>query len=108
MPSAHRAAATPTVDAVPGSQRDDERAVSDFLDRKWDPIGIYDGSDDAPPGEYASYAPVILHDLYAGVSADDLLRHLRHARSLMGLEEAPDLGRDRDVVRALLEWWATR
>ncbi len=106
--SAHRAAAAPTVDAVPGSQRDDERAVSDFLDISGTPSGSTTVSDDAPPGVYASYAPVILHHLYAGVSADDILRHLRHARSLMGLEEAPDPGRDRDVVRALLKWWATR
>jgi hypothetical protein len=33
---------------------EEQRVVSDLLDREWDPIGVYEGppEDHAPPGEY--------------------------------------------------------
>ena len=86
-------------------------AVSDFLDQDWDPIGVYGdvfGAADAPSGEYATYAPMILADLRSGADRDDVLRHLRQAREGMGLEDAPDRGRDVDVAGALVSWWVHR
>lgn len=98
----------PTVDAVTGSQAEQERVVNDFLDREWDPIGVYDGPEGPPPGEYSSYAPTVLSDLQNGADADQIFRHLRQFRSRMGLAAASDRRRDRDVAQALVDWWARR
>lgn len=51
---------------------------------------------------------MILADLLTGADRDDVLRHLRQAREAMGLEDAPDRGRDVDVAGALLSWWKQR
>ena len=89
---------------------EDLAAVSDFLDQRWDPIGVYSEPFGGcrRPSEYAIYAPMILADLLTGADRDDVLRHLRQAREAMGLEDAPDRGRDVDVAGALLSWWKQR
>ena len=48
--------------------RVDAQALSDLLDREWDPIGVYRGPvhDHAPPGEYDTYAGWIYRDLRSG------------------------------------------
>jgi hypothetical protein len=45
--------------------RDQQREASELLDRAWDPIGVYQGSRDeqAPPGEYDTYAGWIVNAL---------------------------------------------
>ena len=84
---------------MPKFREEDLQAVSAFLDKNWDPIGVYS----EPlcgwhPGEYDLYAPTILGDLYAGADHADVLRHLREGCTQKGLEEAPDRGRDVEVA----------
>ena len=66
--------------------REEQREASELLDREWDPIGVYQGSADeqAPPGEYDTYAGWIVNALQAGGGKPEILRLMQSAREAMG------------------------
>jgi hypothetical protein len=67
------------------------RALSQLLE-EWDPIGVYDDSDDAPPsGEYERLVNPLLTKLRAGDSAGEIAAYLTwDVRTNMGLPSRPD------------------
>lgn len=88
-------------------RNEDLAALGDFLDERWDPIGVYcEPFGNWPPGEYAVHAERILAALLSGADRSDVVRHLTQAREGMGLQDAPDRGRDVEVAGAILSWWA--
>jgi hypothetical protein len=86
----------------------DLQAISDLLDEKWDPIGVYEGppGEQFPRGEYTSYAGWIFQSLRKGGEKDDVVELMRQAREYMGLGPAEAL--DDLVADAIVEWWRTR
>ena len=70
---------------------DQIRELSDLLDQ-WDPIGVYQDGDDAPPpGEYERLVGPVLAKLRKGDSPADIAAYLtRHVRANMGLPGRPD------------------
>jgi hypothetical protein len=81
----------------------DLQAISDLLDQKWDPIGVYEGPRDErfPPGEYISYAGWIFQSLRKGGGKADVVELMRQAREYMGLGAAEAL--DDLVADAIVE-----
>ena len=73
--------------------------------RHWDPIGVYQGpqEDQAPPGEYDTYAGWITKHLYQGTGRGAILADMLRARELMGVANTR-LG-DADAADRVLEWW---
>jgi hypothetical protein len=75
---------------------------------QWDPIGVYDISDDdedreAYWDEYDSYLPAILSDLERGGDSEWLTQYLARRRTIdMGLGARPDL--DRRAAQAIISW----
>ena len=86
----------------------DEQAVSDLLDHKWDPIGVYVGppAEQGPPGEYATYAPGILETLRSGGAKSDVMAQMRAARERMSLEAITWL--DERAADVIVNWWNIR
>jgi hypothetical protein len=86
----------------------DEQAVSDLLDREWDPIGVYEGppAEQGPPGEYATYAPGILETLRSGGGKSDVMGQMRAARQRMSLEAITWL--DERAAEVIVSWWNFR
>lgn len=86
------------------SSADVEHAVSVFLDRHWDPIGVYECGDEEPkPGsEYARYATHVLGMLRRGETAASISHYLMlQATQSMGVGPGPT----RTVAEALHAWW---
>jgi hypothetical protein len=86
----------------------DAQDLSDVLDQVWDPIGVYQGPPDeqAPPGEYGTYAGWIYRDLESGGGKSDVLRHMKAAREAMGLKDVS--GEDHRAADLIVEWWQGR
>lgn len=86
---------------------EDHGAISDLLDREWDPIGVYEGppEDQAPPGEYLDYAGWIVKALQSGVGAPRS-RKLCTRPINMGIGSSPE--KSRRTVELVLEWWRAR
>jgi len=72
-----------------------------------DPIGVYQGpqEDQAPAGEYDTYAGWITKHLYQGTGRGAILADMLRARELMGVANTR-LG-DADAADRVLEWWDT-
>jgi hypothetical protein len=87
----------------------DLQAISDLLDQKWDPVGVYEGPRDEqfPPGEYTQYAGWIFQALRKGGGKADVVEFMRQARQSMGLGSAEETLDDL-VADAIVEWWRTR
>jgi hypothetical protein len=83
---------------------EDHRAISEMLDREWDPIGVYEGAGDeqAPPGEYLSYAGWILESVRSGGGRGEI-RAIMH-RALVNMEIGASTTEER-AARLILEWW---
>jgi hypothetical protein len=81
------------------ADREQLRVIEAVL-RRWDPTGR------GPLEEYDSYAPGILGKLQAGVSLDDLTRHLHGLTTQMAV--AGNIDRDRIFATELLSWWVDR
>jgi hypothetical protein len=75
-----------------------------MLDREWDPIGVYEGAGDeqAPPGEYLSYAGWILESVRSGGGRGEI-RAIMH-RALVNMEIGASITEER-AARLILEWW---
>ena len=88
-----------------GAVDEDQRLVSDLLDREWDPIGVYEGppEDQAPPGEYLTYAGWIVSALRSGHDRAEIEDVLHRALVNMGIGSSPD--KTRRTVGLVLEWW---
>jgi len=88
--------------------RNEQREVSEILDREWDPIGVYEGSADEqpPPGEYGTYAGWIVGALRSGGGKPEILNLMRSARKAMELESVTGL--DERAADHLLRWWQQR
>ena len=87
---------------------EDHRAVSEFLEREWDPITLYDGTLDEPwpPGEYDLYASRLLGLLLKGADKPVVLQFMSRARKSVGLDDPQ--GHDDRAADALLTWWHAR
>ena len=79
------------------------REISLFLDRAWDPIGVYGTPDDDwPPGEYELYAAPVLAMLQRGETAAAVSGYLAdQATQAMGVAPGPT----RAVAERLHAWW---
>lgn len=78
------------------------REVSLFLDRSWDPIGVYGADDDWPPGEYEQYAAHVVGMLQRGATAASISSYLsQHATRSMGVDAGPT----RAIAERLHDWW---
>jgi hypothetical protein len=88
--------------------RIEQREASELLDREWDPIGVYQraGDEQAPPGEYDTYAGWIVNALRTGGGKPEVLRLMESAREAMGLGETTRL--DDRAADKLLRWWEQR
>ena len=97
-----------TVSRVKSQSTADEQAVSDLLDREWDPIGVYEGppAEQGLPGEYATYAPGILETLRSGGGKSDVMAQMRAARQRMSLEAITWL--DERAADVIVNWWNIR
>ena len=89
------------------------RALSELLEREWDPIGLYDGSLDEgspdapwPPGEYDMYAGWLFASLQRGGGKPEVLRLMSEAREAMGIGDPRE--HDDHAADALLAWWNAR
>lgn len=93
---------------VKSQSTEDEQAVSDLLDREWDPIGVYEGppAEQGPPGEYVAYAPGILETLRSGGGKSDVMGQMRAARQRMSLEAITWL--DERAADEIVSWWNIR
>jgi len=87
---------------VPKSAAQRIREVSLFLDRNWDPIGVYGADDDWPAGEYEQYAAHVVGMLQRGATAESISGYLgRQATLSMGVGAGPA----RAVAERLHDWW---
>lgn len=86
----------------------DVAAVGFFLERDWDPIGLYQGPTEnpVPPGTYQTYAEWIVRHLHEGLGRDAILDDLLRARQALGVDQIR-LG-DAETADRLLEWWESR
>ena len=81
---------------------DPVRELSRYLDRAWDPIGVYGPDDDWPPGEYDVYATHVLAMLQRGGTAAAVSAYLAdQATGAMGVGPGPT----RAVAEQLHRWW---
>lgn len=89
---------------------EDHRAVSELLEREWDPIPLYDGTLDEPwpPGEYDKYASRLLDALLKGADKPAVLHIMIHARQGMGYDDPRSHDGDERAADALLTWWRAR
>ena len=97
-----------TVSRVTSKSTVNEQAVSDLLDREWDPIGVYEGpaEEQAPPGEYATYAPGVLETLRSGGGKSGVMDQMRSARERMSLDAITWL--DERAADVIVNWWTIR
>jgi hypothetical protein len=97
-----------TVTFVAGEWASAEAELSSLLDREWDPIGVYAGTeaDRPPPGEYASYVRPLLHSMRRRDSAEAVAAYLRNVTTVeMGIRS---LGQEIDLAERLLAWYAAQ
>ena len=89
--------------------KEDHRAVSEFLEREWDPITLYGGTLDEPwpPGEYDAYASRLLSPLN-GADKPAVLSIMIRARQDMGMDDPRGHDDDDRAADALLTWWQAR
>ncbi|WP_172830230.1 hypothetical protein [Opitutus sp. GAS368] len=71
--------------------------------RKWDPIGVLQ-TPNAPKDEYDLYSADIVRLLDAGITEEQLSKHLNNiATQRMGLTR--DISGDRPIARELVSYW---
>lgn len=95
-------------EAIAAANRDDEASELSRLLDEWDPIGVYDSTDDTPPpGEYARMVVPLLTKLRAGESPREISDYLTwDVRTNMGLPSRP--GADIAAAGRIHAWFASR
>src|SRR4051794_32578269 len=90
--------------------KEDHRAVSEFLEREWDPLTLYDSAlgEPWPPGEYDLYASRLLGPLLKGADKPAVVSILIRARQDMELDDPRGHADDDRAADALLGWRQAR